>query len=221
MSSGTAWAAAAGAIGGATVSGVVAVLLAFVQRRSLNDQADRQRQSQREQFEAQAAEEHRRWQIQSRRDAYVNCLVSVEKLREMIAPLTERLGGRWPRRDGVAAAEIAELDSLLARFLQRYEEAFAHGQMARLAGPPEMGAAAQHALEAMGLLSNALNERVRCARVNATAPDESAWSSAISDLHAAIESFIAQGSAILGAVPATRGQAHPDRAAAGHLPNGA
>jgi hypothetical protein len=213
MSTSAAWATVAAAIGGATVSGIVAVFLAFVQRRSLNDQASWQRQSQREQFEARAAEEHRQWQLESQRDAYVSCLISMEKLRDMLAPLAERLGGSWPRRDGVPAAETRELDSLVSRFRERYDEAFARSQMARLAGPPDMAGTAQHALNAMAAVRDALDERVRCARANAKAPDGGTWASAATGLHEAVESFIAQAAAILGAAPHRQDRAQADTSA--------
>jgi hypothetical protein len=202
-SSDTAWVAAIGVIGGATISGIVAVLLALVQRKSLDDQASRQNQSQRDLFMAQTTEEQRKWQLELRRGAYVEYLVSVENLRELITPLNEQFEGSWPRRDGVSDVEAKLLDSLTTQFLERCTNALRCGQLVRLAGPQDVILATQDVFSAITRLRSCAEERFRDAKANVKPADERAWPNAIQGIVTSVEAFISQASAILGSTPVT------------------
>jgi hypothetical protein len=197
VSSSTAWVTAIGVIGGATISGIVAVFLAFIQRKSLNDQADRQLRSQQDQLRAQAAADYRKWLLEQQRSAYFEFLVSVEGLRELLIQLSEHFRGNWPRRDGVSAAEIAQIDSLAARLRERQEETRRSGQLVRLAGPSRMSDAAQRTVGAATCVAGVVDEHVRSARSNARPSSGKSLSEAGQDLTMATDAFIKQASVVL------------------------
>jgi hypothetical protein len=199
----SAWITVAGVVGGAAVSGIVAVVLALVQRRSLDDQAARQQAMQREQAAGQSSQQLRVWQLDLRRNTYADYLMGIEALRGLIVPLDELFSGSWPRRDGVPAAELGRLDVLLTMLRDRRGEAVRHGQLVRLAGPPDIDEDAGRTLVAMSELYHAAESRHRAAVQNVKPADGEQWSRAVADMNAAVESFIAHASAILGDRPLT------------------
>jgi hypothetical protein len=193
----SAWITVAGVVGGAAVSGVVAVVLAVVQRKSLDDQAARQQAAQREQSASQSSQQLRVWQLDLRRNTYADYLMGLEALRVLIGPLDELFSGSWPRRDGVAAAERKRLDALFTQLRDRRGEAIRHGQLVRLAGPPDIEEVSRDTLVAMSGLYYAAESRHEAAIQNVKPADDQEWSSAVEEMNTAVESFIEHAAAIL------------------------
>jgi hypothetical protein len=196
VSSSAAWLSVAGVVAGAVVSGSVAIILARIQRRSLNDQAERQRAAQREQLDAQARQDLRRWRLDARRGTYADYLVATEAFLEATAPLDE-LFRTWTRKyDGVSDAERERFGALLAALRQCHGDAVRHAQLVRLAGPSEIAPPVGKALRAMTSLRNAASDGVAALTENVD-PEDAAWSGGLSELREAVEGFISQAAVIL------------------------
>jgi gas vesicle protein len=184
-SSSPAWLPVAGVVAGAVVSGTVAVILAFVQRKSLNDQTA-----------AQAEQTRRNRRQDTRQEKYADYLQAAEAVVESTAPLSEMFTA-WSRKlDGVSDAERDRLGALLAQFQQCRGDAVRHAQLVRLAGPSGIAPPVDKALRAMRSLRDAAEEGVTAVLANVE-PTEADWFDGLTELRAAIEEFIAQASAIL------------------------
>lgn len=187
-----------GVVAGAAVSGVVAIILAFIQRKSLNDQAERQRQAQQEQFDAQAQQDLRKWRLDARQGTYADYLVATEAFLETTAPVSEVFGETWPRKDdGVSGAERERFDAVLAQLQECYGGAFRHGQLVRLAGPSGITPPIDKALRAMTSLRNTAVDGFSAVKRNIDPDDLDTWSRGVRELRKAIEEFISQASLIL------------------------
>lgn len=197
VSSGSTWVTAIGFVGGATISGIVAVLLAVVQRKSLNDQADRQLRSHQDQFRAQTASERRKWLLEQRRSSYFEFLIGVERLGEIVTQLGEYFTGGWPRRDGVSATEIHQIDSLAGKFRERHDETRRSGQLVRLAGPSSMSDSVQKTIILITFVLTVVDTHVQCAKSNVIPSNGKTLSEAAYELNVATESFISQASMVL------------------------
>jgi hypothetical protein len=193
-----AWLPVAGVVAGAVVSGIVAIVLAGIQRKSLNDQAERQRAAQREQFDAQARQELRKWRLDARRDRYADYLVATEAFLEATAPVSEVFDKTWPRKDdGVSGAEREQFDAILAQLQECYGSALRHGQLVRLSGPSRITPPIDKALRAMTSARDAAVEGFAAVKLNFDPGDLDTWFGGLRELRTAIEEFISQASVIL------------------------
>lgn len=192
-----AWLPVAGVVAGAVVSGVMAIILAFIQRRSLNDQAERQRTAQREQLDAQARQDRRKWRLDARRGTYADYLVATEAFLESAAPVGEMLGTLSRKDARISGAEPERFDALVAQLQRCYADAFRHGQLVRLAGPAGVNPPIDKALRAMTSLRDAAAEGLAAASINFYPVDLDTWSGDLRELRAAVEEFISQASVIL------------------------
>lgn len=135
-------AAVLSALGGATVAGISSIWLAYINRST-----------QREQARAQSTRDLRKWRRELRRQSYSDCVISFEKLRDMIAPLAKVLP--WPVPRALSAGERQELDNLISRLADCYDDAFQKCQIVRLEGPEPVATSANRMLRTGDCARNA------------------------------------------------------------------
>ncbi|MGW0212116.1 hypothetical protein ACWDZ8_42675, partial [Streptomyces sp. NPDC003233] len=67
--------------------------------------------------------ELRKWQLETRRETYVDFVVAVERLRDTIATAGRLLVGTWPLPEPLSETDLSELQRLETNIVSLYEEA--------------------------------------------------------------------------------------------------
>lgn len=143
----------------------------------------------RRQAKEQTALDLSKWHRELRRQSYVDCVATYEKMRELITPLSRAIP--WPVSRALTAVEASQLDDLLIVLAQRYDDAFQKCQVVRLEGPGAIADAAQQLIFAAAGFRNAVEERAQAAQAgqrpaHAPAP----WNSSAEQMNDALEEFI-------------------------------
>ncbi|MFI8276463.1 hypothetical protein ACIGBH_16410 [Streptomyces sp. NPDC085929] len=216
---GTALGAGIGALGAGVVSAIVAYINNRANRRQLDKQLavqqlmlERQLEAQRDQMTKQMdaqlkiAEvnneathlrdredqqgELRKWQLETRREAYVNFVVSVERVRDTIGAVGRLLAGTWPVASPLLEADLNALQDLEREIISLYEEAFQRAQVVRLTGP---NAVANHAKSLGETLTDYVtfsSDRFRAARRTEQSETLRDWQQTVRDMNGRLQEFI-------------------------------
>ncbi|WP_093801142.1 hypothetical protein [Streptomyces sp. Wb2n-11] len=171
------------AIAGVVVTGGFGLGLAWVQHRTTMKQA-----------ELQASRELSKWHRELRRQSYVDCLVTYERLRDMIVPLSNSIA--WPVSGALTTDEVSRLDALLVLLDERYDEAFQRCQVVRLEGPVDLAETAQRLLLAGSRFRHAAEARAQAAKRGQLLVGRG-WDDAAEGMNDALESFIEQARAVI------------------------
>lgn len=172
-------------LGGAVVTGVFLLIgQSMVQRAA------------RKQGEAQAGRELSKWHRELRRQSYVDCVVAFEKMRDVIAPLSQAAPWPPPSR-ALTDMEAAALDALLVRLGERYEEVFQKCQIVRLEGPGAVADAAQQLVVAAAGFRNAVDERAHAVRLGQRPAFAPRFTSSAQEMNDELEAFIELARAVI------------------------
>ncbi|MFC7933957.1 hypothetical protein [Streptomyces cinereoruber] len=142
----------------------------------------------RKQAAVQADRERSKWHRELRRQSYVDCIVTYEKLRDMIVPLSQAIP--WPVSRNLTGEEASQMDALLATLGERYDEAFQKCQIVRLEGPGAVADAAQRLIFAAADFRQAADDRARAARLGERPAQPPAWNSSAEKMNDELEAFI-------------------------------
>jgi membrane protein implicated in regulation of membrane protease activity len=205
------WIAAAGAVVVALVGAIVSIVVAVMQRRSARRETQRQLENQgeqwqrelgaqREQFRDQVARDHQKWRLESRSETYVNFIVSVQRVCELIASFASAPSevGADGRIHVVDDQNV--LKSLVTAFHKRYDDAFKSGQLVRLHGPSEVRIVAENVISGLVYLRNTVDGRLRSVELNLPSVDGRMWHESTRELSSAVEEFITTASSVLDSI---------------------
>ncbi|MCF3143789.1 hypothetical protein [Streptomyces platensis] len=165
-----------------TLGGVVATGLFVLAGHGMGQRATRK------QAAAQADRDLSKWHRELRRQSYVDCIVTYEKLRDMIVPLSR--AAPWPVRGNLSDEDVTQLDALLVTLDERYDEAFRKCQIVRLEGPGGVADAAQGLIFAAADFRRAADERARAARAGERPAQSPGWNSSAERMSDELEAFI-------------------------------
>ncbi|MGA4803628.1 hypothetical protein [Streptomyces lavendulocolor] len=165
-----------------TLGGVVATGLFLLAGHGMVQRATRK------QAAVQADRDLSKWHREMRRQSYVDCIVTYEKLRDMIVPLSRAIS--WPVSRNLTGEEASQLDALLVTLGERYDEAFQKCQIVRLEGPGGVADAAQRLIFAAADFRQAADERARAARAGERPTQPPAWNSSAEKMNDELEAFI-------------------------------
>ncbi|MGY4929407.1 hypothetical protein [Streptomyces sp. 900105755] len=166
-------------LGGVLLTGLFALASQNVAQRAGRTQAA-----------VQAVREVSKWHRELRRQSYLDCIVSYEKFRDMIAPLSQAIP--WPVRGNLTPEESSQLDALLVMLGERYDEVFQKCQIVRLEGPGNLAEAAHRLIFAAADFRNAAYERARATRAgeHPAQPTAPAWNATAEKMNDELELFI-------------------------------
>lgn len=143
----------------------------------------------RRQAKEQAARDLSKWHRELRRQSYVDCIVTYEKMRDLIAPLSRAIP--WPVSRALTSEEASQLDDLLIMLAQRYDDTFQKCQVVRLEGPGAVADAAQQLIFAAAGFRNAVDARAEAAQAGQQpAHSPAPWNSSAERMNDALEEFI-------------------------------
>ncbi|MGW3060587.1 hypothetical protein ACWC98_32300 [Streptomyces goshikiensis] len=143
----------------------------------------------RRQAKEQAARDLSKWHRDLRRQSYVDCIVTYEKMRDLITPLSRAIP--WPVSRAMTSDEASQLDGLLTTLAQRYDDAFQKCQVVRLEGPGAVADAAQQLIFAAAGFRNAVDERAEAAQAaRQPAHSPASWNASAKQMNDALEEFI-------------------------------
>ncbi|MER7598031.1 hypothetical protein [Streptomyces hydrogenans] len=125
----------------------------------------------------------------------MDCIVTYEKVRDMIVPLSRAIP--WPVSRALSDTEAQELDALLATLGERYDEAFQKCQIVRLEGPEAVADAAQRLIFAAADFRQAADERALAARNGERPVQSPAWTSSAEKMNDQLEEFIEIARAVI------------------------
>ncbi|MFE2553651.1 hypothetical protein ACFXGI_34740 [Streptomyces sp. NPDC059355] len=143
----------------------------------------------RHQAKEQAARDLHKWHRDLRRQSYVDCIVTYEKMRDLISPLARAIP--WPVSRALTPEEASQLNDLLLMLAQRYDDAFQKCQVVRLEGPEAVADAAHQLIFAAAGFLHAADERAKAARAGqqpAHSPEP--WNASAGQMNNALEEFI-------------------------------
>ncbi|MFE0380911.1 hypothetical protein ACFW1M_36345 [Streptomyces inhibens] len=216
---GTALGAGIGALGAGALSAFVAYINNRANRKHLDNQLTAQQAMLERQLEAQRDQtakqldaqlklaemnneanhlrgreeqqsELRKWQLETRREAYVDFVVAVERLRDTIATVGRLLAGTWPVPEPLSEADLSELQRLETSIVSLYEEAFQRAQVVRLTGPDAVVNHAKDLGDTMTEYVTFSGERFQSARRNERSETLRDWQEAVRDLNRRLQEFI-------------------------------
>ncbi|MER8047126.1 hypothetical protein [Streptomyces sp. NPDC094032] len=162
-----------GVLGGAAVAGFFGLRTQAHQRKAAEAQADR---------------DVSKWHRELRRTSYVDCVVTYERLRDMVEPLGRILPSI--RNSPLSPEQETELNGLLATLDERYEDMFRKCQIVRLEGPADVAHTAKGLYLAAADFRQAARERARAAQEGTGRVDGSTWDSSTADMMNTLEEFI-------------------------------
>ncbi|WP_019885880.1 hypothetical protein [Streptomyces purpureus] len=171
------WGLLLAALGGAAVTGGFLIWSKYREQKAALDLA-----------EVQAHNEVSKWHRAERRTSYVACLVAYEKLRDVIEPLNKVLP--WPVSEPLSAHATEELERLLVRLDERYEDMFEKCQVVRLEGPPALAHTAKSLYLGAADFRSAAKERAEAVREGRGTPDVTRWNAGAEEMSTALEEFI-------------------------------
>lgn len=147
------------------------------------------------QAKIQAHRDLSKWHRELRRQSYVDCIVTYEKLRDMIVLLSRAIP--WPVSRNLTDEEASQLDALLVTLGERYDEAFQKCQIVRLEGPGGVSDAAQRLILAAADFREAADGRARAARGGERPAQPPAWNSSAERMNDELEAFIELARAVI------------------------
>lgn len=171
------WLGSVSALGGVLVTGVLGLVGQHMNRRAAEKAAA-----------VQMVRDLSKWHRELRRQSYVDCIVTYEKMRDVLAPLVAAIP--WPVTQAMNPQQVSRLEALLVTLGERYEEVFQKCQIVRLEGPERVAAAAQRLILAAAGFRHAAEERAGAARSGRAPLHAPAWDSASREMHEALEAFI-------------------------------
>ncbi|MER5461986.1 hypothetical protein ABT010_15100 [Streptomyces sp. NPDC002668] len=216
---GTALGAGIGAVGAGVVTASVAYINNRANRKQLDKQLAAQQAMLEQQLEAQRDQmakqldaqlkiagmnneanhlrdregqqsELRKWQLETRRDSYVDFVVAVEKLRDTIAAAGRLLAGTWPLPEPPSEADLSELQHLETLIVSLYEEAFQRAQVVRLTGPDGVADCAKNLGDTMTDYVTFSSERFRASRRNEHSEVLREWQEAVRGMNRLLQEFV-------------------------------
>ncbi|MEV6837919.1 hypothetical protein AB0N17_25980 [Streptomyces sp. NPDC051133] len=134
--------------------------------------------------------ELRKWQLETRRETYVDFVVAVEKLRDTIATAGRLLAGTWPLPEPLSETDLSELQRLETNIVSLYEEAFQRAQVVRLTGPDDVAEYAKSLGNTMTDYVTFSSERFRAARRNERSETLREWQEAVREMNRLLQSFV-------------------------------
>lgn len=227
---GTALGAGVGALGAGVVTALVAYINNRANRMQLDKQLaaqqamlERQLEAQRgqmaEQLDAQLKiaemnndanhlrdregqhSELRKWQLETRRETYVDFVVAAEKLRDTIAAAGRLLAGAWPLPAPLSESELRDLERLEKSIVSLYEEAFQRAQVVRLTGPENVANCVTSLGDTMMDYVTYTSERFRAARRNERSEMLREWQKAVSEMNHLLQEFVAAAYGVVNLTP--------------------
>lgn len=159
-------------------------LTAQVQQAQMNIEANYLRDKEEQQAEL------RKWRLGTRRDAYTELVVAVEKLRDTVGALGSVLSGTWPLPAPLSEEQLDELKRIERRVRDEYESAFQRAQVVRLTGPDTVSGLAERLGVTMTDYVNFSEDRCRSARLTLRSDTIRDWQESVAGMHSLLESFI-------------------------------
>jgi len=172
-----------------TLGGVVATGVFLLAGHGMGQRATRK------QAEVQADRDLSKWHRELRRQSYLDCIVTYEKLRDMIVPLSQAIP--WPVSRSLTDEEVSQLNVLLGTLGERYDEAFQKCQIVRLEGPGSIADAAQRLILAAADFCHAADGRAGAARAGERPEQSPAWNSSAERMNDELEDFIEIARAVI------------------------
>ncbi|MFJ6578358.1 hypothetical protein ACIQMY_20605 [Streptomyces sp. NPDC091368] len=142
--------------------------------------------------------ELRKWELETRRQAYVDFVVAVERLRDTVRAIGELLAGSWPLPQALTDSELRELVTVEERIVSEYELAFQRAQVVRLTGPALVANQAQSLGVTLTEYVSFSKERFRAARRNERSDTLKEWNEAVKGMDAQLQEFIASAYGVVG-----------------------
>ncbi|WP_371604937.1 hypothetical protein OG345_40760 (plasmid) [Streptomyces sp. NBC_01220] len=149
----------------------------------------------RKQAAIQADRDLSRWHRELRRQSYVDCIVTYERMRDMLVPLARAVP--WPVSRPLTDEEATHVDALLVTLGERYDEAFQKCQVVRLEGPGSIADSAQRLILAAASFRNAADRRAEAARAGERPSDTPAWNASAEEMNDELDVFIEAARAVI------------------------